>query len=77
MSAPPSSRWVAYEWRSVCGDTPYAPSIGSPARTAVRRRIATDSLLGVVVGTASLVADPVREAFPGLTGSTVVPFDQE
>ncbi|MGH7436149.1 MAG: M16 family metallopeptidase [Polyangiaceae bacterium] len=47
------------------------------ASEAVRRRIATDSLLAVVVGTASQVADPVRKVVPGLTESTVVPFDQE
>jgi zinc protease len=47
------------------------------ASAAVRRRIATDSLLAVLVGTASQVADPVRKAVPSLTESRVVPFDAE
>jgi zinc protease len=47
------------------------------ANAAVRRRIATDSLLAVLVCTAAQVVDPVRKAVPGLTESSVVPFDQE
>lgn len=47
------------------------------ASAAVRRRIATDSLLAVLVGTASQVADPVRKAVPSLTEASVVPFDAE
>jgi zinc protease len=47
------------------------------ASTAVRRRIATDTFLAVVVGTAAQVADPVRQAVPNLAESTVVPFDEE
>jgi zinc protease len=47
------------------------------ANAAVARRITTDSLLAVVVGTAATVLDDVRGAVPRLAGATTVPFDQE
>jgi zinc protease len=47
------------------------------ATAAVRRRISTEALLAIVVGTAAQVGDPVRQAIPRLTASTVVPFDAE
>jgi zinc protease len=47
------------------------------ANAAIKRRISTDSLLAVLVCTASQVADPVRKAVPSLAESSVVPFDAE
>lgn len=47
------------------------------ATEAVRKRISTDDLLAVVVGTASQVLDPLRSAMDRLGEVTVVPFDVE
>lgn len=47
------------------------------ASAAVKKRIALDSLLVVVVATASQVLDPLRGAVPGLDEASVVPFDAE
>jgi zinc protease len=47
------------------------------ASTAVRHRIHPDELLAVVVGTAAQVDGALREAMPGLTEASVVPFDAE
>jgi zinc protease len=47
------------------------------ATDAARRRIQTTDLLAVVVGTASQVLEPVRNAFPNLGAATVVAFDAE
>lgn len=47
------------------------------ANAAIRNRIRPSDLLAVVVGTASQVLDPLREAIPDLAGASVVPFDAE
>jgi zinc protease len=47
------------------------------ASAAIARRIVPADLLCVVVGTASEVLDPLRNAIPDLTEATVVPFDTE
>ncbi len=47
------------------------------ATAAVKNRIRTDSLLAVVVGTASEVLEPLRAAVPRLDEASVVPFDAE
>jgi zinc protease len=69
LALPPTyySGWVD----QVRATTPEASS------TAVRRRVSTENLLAVVVGTASQVLDPVRLAVPRLAECTVVPFDAE
>lgn len=69
LGLPPAyySGWVD----QVRATTPEAASV------AVRRRVSMENLLAVVVGTASQVLDPVREAIPRLAESTVVPFDEE
>ncbi len=45
------------------------------ANEAVRRRISTDNLLVVVVGTASDIGDAVQGAVPNLASTEIVPFD--
>ena len=47
------------------------------ASAAVKNRIRIEDLLVVVVGTAVQVLDPLRNAIPGLTEASVVPFDAE
>lgn len=47
------------------------------ATAAVQKRISTENLLVVVVGTATQVLDKLRDAVPGLLEATVVPFDAE
>jgi zinc protease len=47
------------------------------ASAAVRERIHPRDLIAVVVGTASEILEPVRDAVPGLAETTVVPFDAE
>jgi zinc protease len=47
------------------------------ANDAVRKRIHTEDLLIVVVGTASQVLEPLREAVLHLAEASVVPFDAE
>jgi len=47
------------------------------ANQAVRRRIPSDDLLIVVVGTASEIGDAVREAVPDLASTEIVPFDRD
>jgi zinc protease len=47
------------------------------ASAAVKRRIAPRDVLAVVVGTASQVLAPLRDAIDDLTEATVVPFDAE
>lgn len=47
------------------------------ANAAVRRRIPGDDLLVVVVGTASEIADAVRDAIPDLASTEIVPFDRD
>ena len=47
------------------------------ASASVQLRIRTDDLLTVVVGTASQLLAPLRDAIPGLTEASVVPFDAE
>jgi zinc protease len=47
------------------------------ASAAVQNRIRVEDLLCVVVGTASQVLDPLRQAVAGLSEASVVPFDAE
>lgn len=47
------------------------------ANEAVRRRISSDNLLVVVVGTDSEIGDAVRNAVPNLAHAEVVPFDRD
>ena len=47
------------------------------ANQAVRRRIPSDDLLIVVVGTASEIGDAVREVIPNLASTEIVPFDRD
>ncbi len=47
------------------------------ANEAVRRRISSDNLLVVVVGTASEIGDAVRDSIPGLASTEIVPFDRD
>jgi zinc protease len=47
------------------------------ATSAITRRIRTDDLLTVVVGTASQVLEPLRNAVPRLASADVVSFEAE
>lgn len=47
------------------------------ASEAVRRRIHPENALSVVVGTASQVLEPLKQAVSGLAEASVVPFDAE
>jgi zinc protease len=47
------------------------------ANAAVKRRISTDDLTIVVVGTASEIRAAIEKAIPGLGATTVTPFDAE
>jgi zinc protease len=47
------------------------------ASAAVQRRIRPADLLSVVVGTAGQILQPLQSAVPGLTETSVVPFDAE
>jgi zinc protease len=49
----------------------------SEANEAVKARVSVDDLLVVVVGTASVLEDKVREVIPRLGEHEVVPFDRE
>ena len=47
------------------------------ANRAIENRLTKDDLLVVVVGTASEIFEPLKEAVPRLVESKVLPFDQE
>ena len=47
------------------------------ANTAVKRRISTEDLVIVVVGTASDIREGIEKQIPGLVETTVKPFDAE
>jgi zinc protease len=47
------------------------------ASDAIKRRIRPADLLSVVVGTAEQVLNPLQSSVPGLTETSVVPFDAE
>ena len=47
------------------------------ANEAVRRRISTEDLTIVVVGTASMVAGDIEKAVPNIASMEIVPFDRD
>lgn len=47
------------------------------ANAAIRERISLDDLLITVVGTASEIAEGVRQAIPGLGSHEIIPFDTD